>query len=83
MAGSGNDTLTLENAAAFAAFLYGTGACPRLQGARDMCQAHSAGGGGVSTAVPGVRRRYPADRVHLRAGPDPAAHEPPVSREKG
>jgi hypothetical protein len=45
--------------------------------AAPMCQADSAGGGGVSTAVPGVRRRHPADLVHHGAGPDPEDPHPP------
>ena len=32
-------------------------------------QTHGSGGGGVSARVPGVRRRYPADRVTPKPGP--------------
>jgi len=32
-------------------------------------QTHGPGGGGVSARVPGVRRRYPADRVTPKPGP--------------
>jgi hypothetical protein len=33
-------------------------------------ETHGPGGGGVSFCVPGVRRRYPADRIHHRTSAD-------------
>ena len=40
-------------------------------------QADGPGGGGVSTRVPAVWRRHPADRIHHRSGPDPEDPDTP------